>query len=61
MTCKDCYHHDACEDMADHPDWEYLCRCFKHKSAVIELPLPATEELKEELTKHCFDRCVEEL
>lgn len=42
-------------------DVEKHCLHFKDKSQIIELPMKATDRLKEELTKHCYERCVDEL
>lgn len=44
-----------CDDVEKH------CLHFKDKSQIIELPMKATDRLKEELTKHCYERCVDEL
>lgn len=68
MTCKDCIHYDVCEEK----DTEYTglpfsiandkpCKHFKDKSRIIELPMKATDRLKEELTQYCYQRCVDEL
>ena len=79
MTCKDCYHYDACKEKFAglykisvekpkkhfelNPQVENRCQQFKDKSQIIiiELPMRATDELKEELTKYCYERCVDEL
>ena len=37
------------------------CDEFKPKSRFVELPIKATDELKSELEKYCFERCVDEL
>ncbi len=44
-----------CDDVEKH------CLHFKDKSQIIELPIKATDKLKEELTKYCYERCVDEL
>lgn len=77
MTCKDCYHYETCkekftklyeicvEEPKKHleldPRVENSCQQFKHKSQIIELPMEATDRLKEELTKYCYERCIDEL
>lgn len=77
MTCKDCYHYEACkekfaglrkicvENPEKHleldPRAKIVCQQFKHKSQIIELPMEATDRLKEELTKYCYERCIDEL
>lgn len=42
-------------------DVEKHCLHFKDKSQIIELPMKTTDRLREELTKHCYERCVDEL
>lgn len=44
-----------CDDVGRH------CLHFKHKSQIIELPMEAADWLKEELTKYCYERCIDEL
>lgn len=77
MTCKDCYHYEACKEkfaglkrirvekpkkhLELDPQVENRCQQFKHKSQIIELPMKATDKLKKELTKYCYERCVDEL
>lgn len=75
MTCKDCYHYEKCyydaltEELAKGHECQVVpcidnhvtCKHFKDKSQIIELPMKATDKLKEELTKHCYERCVDEL
>lgn len=67
MTCKDCPHFYVCKmygalqtQRLIHSKWK---NCpFRHdKSRIIKLPMEATDELKEELTKYCYERCVDEL
>ena len=46
MTCKDCYHHDACKTWINHgetlySDYTYStedCPFYKDKSRIVELP-----------------------
>lgn len=77
MTCEDCYHYEACKEkfaglkqirvekpkkhLELNPQVESWCQQFKHKSQIIELPMEAEDWLKEELTKYCYERCIEEL
>ena len=68
MKCKDCYHYEVCKlwDIWKEPYADGYSHCmnyskFKHKSQIIELRMEATDRLKEELTKYCFERCVDEL
>lgn len=71
MTCKDCYHCDVCSEKDGTTnfygkelacnDVDKICQYFKDKSLIIELPIKATDKLKEELTKYCYERCVYEL
>ena len=42
-------------------DDEKRCEYFKDKSQIVELPMKTTNRLKEELTKYCYERCVDEL
>ena len=37
------------------------CSLYLNKNKIIELPMEATDKLKEELTKYCYERCVDEL
>lgn len=60
MTCKDCCHFDVCIDFKHY--WERKrCKFFKDKSKIIELPIKITKKLNEELTKYCYERCIDEL
>lgn len=46
MTCKDCYHCKACEEMCDRIlNWEEeeICDHFKDKSRIVELPCAVGE------------------
>lgn len=71
MTCKDCYHCDVCSEKDGTTnfygkkiacnDVDKICQYFKDKSLIIELPIKATDKLKEESTKYCYERCVYEL
>ena len=72
MTCKDCLHYEVCKYKKRHMplsdeiyensnNIELICRQFKNKSKIIELPMPCAECLRSELQEHCFNRCVEEL
>lgn len=61
MTCKDCYHYDMCGFEWCDDDALTFCKDFKDKSQIIELPMMTTDWLKEELTKYCYERCVDEL
>jgi hypothetical protein len=45
MTCKDCYHYDACKfynkNLSEEYDTiEWQCDNFKDKSLIVELPYP---------------------
>lgn len=45
MTCKDCYHYDACKfynkNLPEEYDTiEWQCDNFKNKSLIVELPYP---------------------
>lgn len=77
MNCEDCYHYEACKEkfaglkkfvlisQKKHteldPRVENRCQQFKDNSQIIELPFEAADWLKEELTKYCYERCVDEL
>lgn len=70
MVCKDCFHYGICPTWDSWNDKPYAdgysdgCQKysnFKDKSQIIELPMKATDKLKEELTKYCYERCVDEL
>lgn len=37
------------------------CPLYLDKNKIIELPIKATDKLKEELTKYCYERCIDEL
>ena len=61
-TCEDC----LCVEVCKYNDGtnEYCkgnCPHTKDRNLFIELPIKATFELKDELQKHCFKRCVDEL
>ena len=60
MTCKDCIHSKMCLPRVA-VGGDKICQYFKDKSLIIELPIKATDKLKEELTKYCYERCVDEL
>lgn len=66
MTCKDCIHFNACkgwinENLIEEYCREQGCEDFKDTRSVIELPMPADDWLRAELTKYCEKSCVEEL
>lgn len=61
MTCKNCYHYDMCGFEECDDDALTFCQDFKDKSQVIELPMKTTDRLKDELTKYCYERCIDEL
>lgn len=70
MKCKDCYHCVMCNRWDEWNDSSYrdgygdCClnySKFIDKSQVIELPMKTADKLKEELTKYCYKRCVDEL
>lgn len=70
MTCEDCYHSKVCPSWDDDngilydDGYSVFCNNYDHfidKSQIIELPMKATDRLKEELTKYCYERCVDEL
>jgi len=65
MNCENCFHKRVCFQQygENAKKWaeENGCKNFADKDAIIVLPLPATFTLREELEKHCFNRCVEEL
>lgn len=56
LVCKDCYHYKLCPMRNGKK-----CEHFKDKSQVIELPMKTTDRLKDELTKYCYERCIDEL
>lgn len=48
MTCKDCYHCKACEEMCDAIlNWEEeeICERFKDKSRIVELPVVVGQQV----------------
>nr|DAO16279.1 MAG TPA: hypothetical protein [Caudoviricetes sp.] len=55
MTCKDCYHYDVCSKKDGTTDYygkigacnyvDEMCKCFKDKSLIVELPCKVGEEL----------------
>lgn len=67
--CKDCIHEKVCSALIKNGlpyidneiPAEAFCMTFADKSKYIELPTKVTEKLKEELTKYCYERCVDEL
>lgn len=70
MKCEDCFHYDVCDRWDDWNDKPYkdgygdYCQNYSKfidKSQIIELPMKITDKLKEELTKYCYERCVDEL
>lgn len=61
MTCKNCVHKWTCKYINRIYGIDKICQYFKDKSLIIELPIKATEKLKEKLTKYCYERCVYEL
>lgn len=60
MNCKDCIHYEMCLPRVA-VGGNKICQYFKDKSLIVELPIKATDRLKEELTKYCYERCVDEL
>lgn len=67
MTCKDCPHFYVCKmygalqtQSRIHSKWKN-CPFRYDKSQIIKLPMKVTDKLKEELTKYCYERCVDEL
>lgn len=57
MNCKDCIHDKVC----DHNVRGFEnCGSLKTKFQMIELPIKVTSELKAELEKYCYERCVDE-
>lgn len=67
MTCKDCPHFYVCKMYGVLPTEKRIyskwknCRFRYDKLRIIKLPMVATDKLKEELTKYCYERCVDEL
>ena len=73
MTCENCYHYKICSqfgkiieeyarvDFLSFLFFQTTCKDFKDKSRIVELPMPAAEWLRRELTEHCYNRCMEEL
>lgn len=65
MNCENCFHKKVClrqyGDQVTKWALQNGCKNFADKETIIVLPLPATQELYEELNNHCFNRCVEEL
>nr|DAZ00450.1 MAG TPA: hypothetical protein [Caudoviricetes sp.] len=67
MNCKDCPHFYVCKMYGALPTKKRIyskwknCRFRYDKSRIIKLPMKATDELIEELTKYCYERCVDEL
>lgn len=60
MNCKDCIHYEMCLPRVAVSN-DKICQYFKDKSQIIELPIKATDRLKEELTKYCYERCIDDL
>lgn len=68
-TCRDCIHEKVCFALIKNGlpyidneiPAEAFCMTFADKSKYIELPMKVTGKLKEELTKYCYERCVDEL
>ena len=60
MTCNDRLHYKMCLPRVVVGD-NKTCQYFKDKSLFVELPIKATDRLKEELTKYCYERCIDEL
>lgn len=70
--CKDCYNYEICYSrIALSMDYDEVqnkpitnaekCKSFRAKSQIIKLLMGTTDRLKEELTKYCCERCVDEL
>ncbi len=75
--CNECIHENLCYSNCDNGYDSDDCTChyctsvtcpevtkceyFEPKSRFVELPIKATNELKSELEKYCFERCVDEL
>lgn len=71
MKCENCIHYALCPgrdiDNNNRPyedGYSYFCQNYSKfidKSQIIKLPMKTTDKLKEELTKYCYERCVDEL
>lgn len=70
MKCKNCIHYALCLGWDKDNDCPYedgysrFCQNYNRfidKSQIIMLPVKTTDELKDELTKYCYERCVDEL
>lgn len=62
--CNECWHKNICRRLQFPSLYGLIgdyCDEFKPKSRFVELPIKATDELKSELEKYCFERCVDEL
>lgn len=66
MICRDCIHYEVCNSLnvfrvkTIYSKWKN-CKKRALKNQYIQLPMRATDRLKEELTKYCYERCVDEL
>lgn len=70
MKCENCIHFELCpvwdkDNNRPYKDgYSYFCQNYSRfidKSQIIELPMKITDKLKEELTKYCYGRCIDEL
>ena len=70
MKCENCIHYALCPVWNNDLDRPYkdgysdFCQNYSrfiHKSQIIKLPMETSAKLKDELTKYCYERCVDEL
>lgn len=68
--CENCIHYALCpgwdddNDRAYNDGYSYFCQNYNKfidKSQIIKLRIKVTDKLKEELTKYCYERRVDEL
>lgn len=70
MKCENCIHYTLCPVWDNDRDRPYkdgysdFCQNYSRfidKSQIIKLPMDTSAKLKDELTKYCYERCVDEL
>lgn len=66
MRKIDCIHYEGlCEVLLGREENKDTscegCPLYLDKNKIIELPIKATDKLKEELTNYCHERCIDEL
>lgn len=66
MTCKDCYHYDACKFYnknlpEQYEPIEWQCDNFKDKSCIVELPCKVGDKVYAVIRSICFGNHIQEM